>query len=253
MSGHREHWDSYMCLVEDRATSMFLDLGYGEDAPIAGKPWLIRVKLRCHAAQENGMATADELSALQDLEEKVLAFTDTRKGVTYVGSITNGAAREIVYYAGKKDAIREDDLGMAPADRRADTFVEATDDPDWEYYLEFMFPSPQEFRRIMDNGVLRNLERDGDVATTPRRVDHWIHFEERETRDHFAAWAKKEGYQIESLFEPDGERDAIGVQIHHVTDVTPRTIHGVIASIVNAAEQMGGEYDGWETFVMKER
>ena len=189
MGEYREEWDNYLCLVEKETASMFLDLGYARVAPLAEKPWLIRVRLACRAVRENGLPTSDEMTALQDLEEEVLSRVEGRASLSLVGSVTTGGAREIVFYASTDDALKEDELTMVVPKRRAAPFLVAEEDPAWEYYLQFMQPSAEEYRRMLDTRVLRNLDRDGDVSSTPRRVDHWVYFEDAGARDRFVAWA----------------------------------------------------------------
>lgn len=251
MAQHQEDWNVYLCDLQSGRASITLDLGWGYEGPPKDKPVRIIVRLACRDQSRWGLPAAEELDTLTALEDQAIGALSQSKGVVSVGAIQTGDSRDSIFYAPAKHGITVRQLAAIPADRRAEPFLLIDDDPEWRLYLDVMFPSPDEHRRMMDEGVLRNLAESGDDHSIPRRVDHWIYFDDVADRPGFIAWCESNGYTTEQLIERDDDHDRAGVQIHHTSPVTPDVIHDTIASLVAAAEDAGGLYDGWETCVMK--
>ena len=53
-------WDVYMCLVEDQPTSVVVDLGLKQRAPIATLSWMVYVRVRMKQPREDGLRGRNE-------------------------------------------------------------------------------------------------------------------------------------------------------------------------------------------------
>jgi regulator of RNase E activity RraB len=249
VSERQEQWASYICEIDDGdPASIVVDLSFGPEAADPDRPWLIRVRLLCHEMDDNGLPTSEELAVLQDLEDRITEVIQAMEGPIHVGSVTTGGFREMILYVPEGFAGLDDEsLDMVPENRRSDDFLMMAEDPPWDFYNTVLFPSADDLREISNDQVLQQLISQGDDLSAPRRIDHWIYFQDAAARTAFAAWATQNGFEIAELIEPDEERETPGIQIHHATAVEPDIIHELIGSIEDAATQFGGEYDGWET------
>ena len=100
--------------------------------------------------------------------------------------------------------------------------------------------------------VLEVLEKEGDCLEIERRIDHWAYFDRAAARETFVAWATSNGYSIQALLEPEGERRRYGIQLFHVASPRLATITHHTIELRRRAAEMGGDYDGWETSVERE-
>jgi hypothetical protein len=246
-----------MCTVDSdegqMVCSIFLDLGRRAIAPMQSHPIRVKVSFAVHERKESGLPTRPEVQAIQDLEEAVVEKAEPR-GAIFVGAATTGEQRRSIFYVPSRECITEGLLTDVPEARRGKVFVDIEEDPEWAYYREFLYPIPSMYRMMMDERVLRSLADKGDIASIPRRNDHWAYFDEVASRDEFVAWLEKNGYAVEQLIEAGDGDTKHGVQFYHTSDVLPETIHPVIEAIRVAVEdEAGGEYDGWETFVVTEK
>ena len=125
--------------------------------------------------------------------------------------------------------------------------------PDWEQYLELLYPSASNLQRMMNRRVLDSLEQQGDAHEVPRKVDHWLEFPSTAAR----AAARSTLEAIEFAIEGEYESEEPGAPLPHslvvsrVDTVDMRTISGITLELARLAEELGGTYDGWESPVTK--
>jgi len=111
---------------------------------------------------------------------------------------------------------------------------------------------PNAERRVwmQDRRLLDVLDENGDVHSTPRRVDHWAHFATAASRQAFVHDVSREGFGLESA--PDAaDGRGFQAQVFRTDTVDLDHIHEVVMKLLEIAETHGGYYDGWETAVVK--
>jgi hypothetical protein len=81
----------------------------------------------------------------------------------------------------------------------------AEEDPQWEHYSEFLYPSEEEFQWIQNEYVVENLEKHGDSLEKRRDVEHWSYFPTARARDAFKAAAEMLGFSTSDAQRGDGE------------------------------------------------
>jgi hypothetical protein len=115
-----------------------------------------------------------------------------------------------------------------------------------------LYPLAEDWQMIRDMAVAKSLEADGDDASKIHAIDHFTYFKDETEAREFADWACEEGYRDVSVEPPEPPNRAEWlVQIHHdgKTTLFALTDHSVALS--RKARELGGEYDGWGTFVIK--
>lgn len=48
-------------------------------------------------------------------------------------------------------------------------------DPDWEEYLDFLYPDEYSYQCIQNRRVVMSLEENGNDPEILREVDHWLY------------------------------------------------------------------------------
>jgi len=236
-----DDYDFYPCLVDREPASIYVNLRFEGEAPLAGAD--TRYELAMHMAEPgpHGIGTADEAEALDAVEEAVIAEVGAL-GLTYVGRLRHRGTWEATFYgpAGHVDAVRE---ATARAGRRAD--VQSESDPDWRYYRELLLPDAERRRWMDDRRLVEVLRDQGDGLRTPRRVDHRASFVTAHARDAFAAAAARAGFTLERAAVSEDVERPFRAQVARTDAIELDHIHDVVMTLVDAATAHGGHYDGW--------
>ncbi len=120
-------------------------------------------------------------------------------------------------------------------------------------YLRELYPTPEAWQLISDIDVLDLLERDGDLESVRRRIDHWSYFDDARTAQRFASWAEMNVFRHEARLsgvEDDGRHC---VRLYHVGTTIQREVCWHTNQLHRKADALGGSYDGWETKVVKRK
>jgi hypothetical protein len=248
-----DEWDFYFARVNDAVSSIFVDLGLRPDAPNEKRPWLLWVWVEMRSPRPDGLSSAEEAAKLYEIEESLNSMVPPACGAQLVGRITGSNRREFYFY-GEEPGELDAAIGRAMA-----PFPEyqvqsgSTLQPDWEQYLELLYPSASNLQRMMNRRVLDALEKGGDVHEIPRKVDHWLEFASPEAR----AAARSTLEAIEFAVEGEYESEEPGAQLPHalvvsrVDSVDMHAINGITLELARLAQEHGGNYDGWESPVTK--
>lgn len=248
---HSESWETYFAETDDGPISILvnLDAEPSDDAP---QPILGRIFLEIRNPDENGFAQETEHDGLNDLMEAVdLAVAVENKGLL-VGRTMGQGVCTIYFYLPSEEgfaASAEKALKAFP-DQRFETATER--DEHWEAYFDFLCPSEESLEFIENARVLEALLDDGDDLTTPREVTHWAYFPDAAARDKFKADLISRNFTIEEeTHEPEEPENQFGLVFSSVRDVQLEGISVETLELRKLAAGFDGEYDGWETIVVK--
>lgn len=244
-------WDFYFANVNDNAASILVDVGIRETAPSADNPWLLWVWVYFNQPRHDGLSSAQEADLLSRIED---SLTDAVGGATngfLAGRITTAGRREFYYYApafvGFDDAVAR---GMERfSEYKWD--AESKYDPEWSQYLEVLYPTSRDWQQIKNRHVIEQLEKHGDSLQRKRPVFHWAYFANEEARDQFVAEVRKRDYTVTES-SPVGDPTSPypwGVRFERVDHVDWNSMNEVTWELLELAESVAGDYDGWETSV----
>jgi hypothetical protein len=245
-----DDWDFYFARVDGAVSSIFVDLGIRTDVPLEKRPWLLWVRVDLQAPNADGLSTNEEAPRLHALGEAVDANITATCGAQLVGRITGGGRREFYFYAEEPGPLDE-------AVRNAlQSFSEYTHEcgsglqPDWEQYLDLLYPSESNLQRMFNRRVLETLAERGDSHEIPRRLDHWFEFPAEEAR----AACRDTLVAIEFKLEDEYLADDVDEMSHRLVVsredcVDSHTINGITLELARLASENGGRYQGWECAV----
>lgn len=244
-----EDWDFYFCRVDDRAASIFVDLGVASQAPIESLPNLGYVRIHMRAPREDGLSSQDEFQALSTLED-ALETLQVDGESAYVGRNTSNGCRDLYFYIRTTEHWHQK-VAATMRSFPAYEFESGTRaDPSWTTYFDFLHPSEEDRERIQNRRTCDVLERQGDRLDQERPIDHWAYFPEPDSRHAFIAEAKALGYIIQELIEPEDKQRSYGVRLSSVGRPSLHEIDDLTLPLFRAARAHGGEYDGWEAQVV---
>ena len=245
MHEHEENWRSYPIESEDTMGFSMTDLGWAD--PPGDHPWCLRLAVELADPGAEGLGGSEEMEALSEGEDVFLAGAEA-SDVIHVARVRLGGEVAWFLYARSEDALET--LGAAAAEAmQRDVSVGSQHDPEWGIY-ESLLPSPAVERWMLDCDVVDSLEEQGDALTTAREVRHYAYFEDRATAESYALSGEEEGFEAE-VTEPSAEQEAFTVQLIHQSAVDLDTISQTTQSLAERAEELDGEYDGWECKLVK--
>jgi hypothetical protein len=248
-----DEWDFYFARVNDAVSSIFVDLGVRPDAPNEKRPWLLWVWVEMQSPRADGLSSAEEAPKLHEIEESLNSMIPPVCGAQLVGRITGSGRREFYFYAEEPGELESAVARAMQPFAGYPVESGSTFQPDWEHYLELLYPSASNLQRMMNRRVLDSLEEQGDAHEVPRKVDHWLEFPTAEAR----AAARSTLEAIEFAVEGEYESEEPGAPLPHslvvsrVDSIDMHTINGISLELARLADEHGGSYDGWESPVTK--
>jgi len=244
-------WDFYFLRVDGQPASIYLDLGWGGEAPPPAFPVMAYVRVLMRAPRPDGLSSQEEFDDLIAVEDRLVAALTAGGAAIYVGRNTSGGCRDFYFYAPAGTAWEERaSLAMgAMPDYRFQAGQRP--DPEWSVYREFLYPGPRERERMQNRSVCQALEHDGDALSAPREIDHWACFPDAATRDAFVRRAGELGFLLREQDDGDAEHPECMARIYRVDVPAREGIDEVCLPLFDLAEECGGHYDGWECPVVR--
>jgi uncharacterized protein (TIGR01619 family) len=245
-----DEWDSYICLVENNAASIFVDLGIRAEAPMPYLRQLVWLRLHLRQPHDNGLPTNEEFNRLIEIEDALEdAAQSARDSIVYVGRNSSNGCREFYFYA-SNGHVGEACLSSAMVPFAEYEFETGSrSDPEWSAYFGFLFPSRRNYQTILNRRVVDQLEEHGDKHEIEREVCHWINFTSIDGRANFLAATLDLGYERANQFENGEGEHPFGVTVKKAHSVDYPTIDQHVLELFDLAERYNGDYDGWESSV----
>ena len=248
-----DHWEFYPSRVDDAAASIYVNLAFRDIAPIKDASDLAWLRVYFRHPRDDGLSSQEEFQPLCDIEDAVTQVLEECEVANfYVGRNTSGGCRDFYIYSGNGQTI-ENVLGRAMARFKDYEFETGhRSDPDWSAYLEFLCPSPRDMQLIKNQHVIETLHEHNDKLDVPREVAHWAYFLEETARNSFVTKSQSLGFRLQSEINPESSDDKWGAILIRNDPVDYWSIADATLALHDAATELGGSYDGWETPIVRE-
>ena len=245
-----DQWELYPCEMKGHQAFVAYDHGIKDEIDVLDLPWFLWIRVAFKSPSNEGLPQEAEYEALSALEDQIKDAVNQLKGV-YVGRVTVAGHR---YYHAFVKADQEAVAAVIASVSARSSYelrFSLKEDPDKDGYWEALFPTEAERQVMADMKVIDALRAQGDALEEPRPVEHWIYFKDRSALEAFIAWSKENGFHVKAVNEPHEEFSEFSVGLSHECVPTLREISSVTLMLSEQAEMMGGEYDGWETPLVK--
>lgn len=249
-----DNWDFYFCQVDGELASIFVDLGLAHDAPISRLSHVGSVRIHMRNPRKDGLSSADEAADLKKLEQALESQVNSSAPAgVLVGRSTSGGNRDLFFYVPSAEAwgARVEAVMKRFPDYRVE--ADSWEDRAWEAYFGFLFPNEAQRQTIKNRKVCEQLESRGDSLDQPREIDHWIYFRGPIQREQFRVRSEEIGFRTRGITDAPSREAAYGIQVYRVDLPSYNAIDDVTFPLFRLAQEFGGEYDGWETVVLKTR
>jgi len=200
--------------------------------------------------RSDGLSSREEFDTLNAIEDKLTAAVEQECGATMSGRITTDGRREFYFYASEPQNFKEEVRRSLASFEGYEFDSDEQEDPDWNQYLNVLYPSEEDIERIKNREVLEVLKRSGDALESPRDILHWAYFKTENDRSDFRNSAQALGYRIDSEGEFREKDYPYGICVGKEQDIQSDAIDEAVVDLFRAAKRANGEYDGWESPVV---
>jgi Family of unknown function (DUF695)/Regulator of ribonuclease activity B len=238
-----DDWDFWVCQIDDKPVSIFVDLGIDPTVPISGYRKLGCVRLQMNEPRQDGLSSAEELSNLVEIEDLLCARICADRACVFVGRSTSQTRRVFYFYHNEAidfTAAVSREMGGFPDYR---FHVEIRDDPQWTLYRELLYPPLDDLQRILNRRVCDQLRKNRDELLRPRVIDHCAYFSKTSAREEFIKHVLEAGFElrIDDLWnDPHGR-----FRVEFSRSDIPNQIDAVTIPLFHKIQELSGEYDGW--------
>jgi len=250
---HEEDWAVYFSPInEDRAGSIIVDLGLKHIAPVASKPFLLTFTIIMNNPAEDGLSSNGETAQLNRIEDGLIEKLVEQDAAIYAGRIKSGG-KMVSYFYSEKTSELESAVSQETAKYPDYRFEhEFTVEKDWQSYFERLYPSPFEMRVIQNGRVIENLERHGDKLEKERLVEHWIYFNSEIDRENFLGAIRDRGFEVTGKDLTLLGESPFSLQLSRIDRVDYESVNEYVLYLWGKVQEFNGDYDGWETFIVKD-
>lgn len=232
----------------DGQAFIFLDVGISETIAAAPKS-LARVDLTYKAPNANGLPTDEEFEPVKAIEDHIAGFAKVSED-WYVGRATIAGQRLFYVYTSRNEHDWSEFLATLSKDTGYEIGLEYRNDPDHSGYHNDIYPTADDWQVIKDLRVLENLESHGDDGSEPRKVDHWVYFDDKASSVDFIIWAENDRFTEEPQYSHETDDRKYCVRLFHHGTIKIGDISSHTIALRRKAAEFGGEYDGWETPIL---
>jgi hypothetical protein len=246
-------WDAYVMRQQGgKPVSTVVDLSLAEKAPMKDKGYAILVRTALINPDADGMPSrqeSDVLHRIEDLMEKSMAGACD---AVYAGRFTHRGIREFVFFSADTSTYRKALESVFTASPGHSWRARTMADTGWSNYFDVLYPPPVELERIRNRRLVDILSEKGDALKTPRRVDHFLRFRTKTSREAFLRALSREGFSIGSI--PEADKDPTfpyALQLFRNEVPEYSFVDRTVIALWERALQGNGRYEGWETHLVK--
>ncbi|NVK44366.1 MAG: DUF695 domain-containing protein [Oceanospirillaceae bacterium] len=222
-------------------------------APKKDLPFIVITGVTTQNCRDDGFPKSTEFDKLYNISDSILEKLKKITKTELAGTFTYQCERLDYIYVADTLTIRTELTELYKTEfPNFKNYINIKADKDWKAYLQFLYPNEETQEFMANEKVLIQLRQAGDNLDKPRQVDHWIYFADEEDKISFMESIKKEGYKIEDDNKLQNTDLPFQLRISRIDSVNPNEIYKITLSLRKMAKKYNGEYDGWETFVIKE-
>lgn len=245
------NWDMYMAQYEKGAGSTIINMSLKSKAPDKSFRFLLSTGVRFDNCTAEGFPLETEFQKLYVVSDSVKKLLSKTVPNIMTGTFTYQCERKDYYYIKDTTDIRQS-LSMLYKKQFSgyQPIINIREDTAWEAYLTFLYPNEETMEYMRNEKIVMKLEEAGDKLEKERTVDHWLYFPTIKARDSFVVFAKAQGFRVESTRMTN---DVKPFQLHmsRTDKVDLTSISQLTLQLNREARKYDGDYDGWETTVIR--
>lgn len=240
-----DHWGIYLSKTK---TVVRLDLGIKKNVPIHGASTLVNVKMQTRSFFSKKL-NFELIGTAEDEIDSQLTKLDFS-----IGAITYADSKSFFIYTMQEKILINMLKKILSKYKELKCEILIADDPEWDFYLNNLYPDAFEKQRMLDREVVEQLKANNDNLQIPREINHWLYFVDKKSREDFKRNLNSNNYRIaEERTLHDDSEFPFQLIISHTSTVEFETINQYTTELVKKTIEVGGNYDGWESPIIKSK
>ena len=228
-------FDFYVTLLEERPMGVLVDLNAVRAAPVEGLSERVLVRVAMRSPRSDGLRSAEETLALNGVE-RVLVSAMEDAGALFVGRVMFDGNLDFVFMAAPEYRPPLPELPDYPL------HMHAGPDPEWRFYLTFLFPDPYTRHHMLNRRVRKALLARGDDPGRARTLDHQATFPLADAPAGMVDKLVAAGFTIARVLP--SEHDIV-VHFAQVSPVDAESVDSATDRILDVLGEHHAAYDGW--------
>lgn len=246
------NWDAYIAIYENGEGSTTLNMDLKKDAPKAELPYILITGVTFSNCTEKGFPEKEEFNKLYGVSDEVETIISKLTKMELAGTFTYQCERLNYYYINDTTQIRSKLTALYKNKfSNYKHYINIKPDKNWEAYLNFLYPNEEIQESMSNQKVIEQLQKGGDDLTKSRQVDHWLYFSNEKNRNLFEKLITQNGFKIEIKEKIDNPDKPFKLHISRNDKVDPESISKITLELRKKAKELEGDYDGWETYIVK--
>ncbi len=245
-------WETYMGQYEKGPGSTILDMSVKDKAPVKALPFLLVTGINFENCNNDGLPEQAAFSQLYKVSDAVKLCVDSAVENVFAGTFTYQCERLDYYYIKDTTGIRNR-LNKLYADSFTGSkfYTNIKVDKIWQAYLDFLYPNALSHEFMLNEKLLKKLQEAGDQSDKERPVDHFLYFATEIDQQCFIPYILKQRFKIVVKEKTDDSKRPYKLQISRTDKVDLSSISAITIDLKRVVMKCNGEYDGWETAVVK--
>ena len=251
-----QEWNAYRSWIDDNPAVFRLNLALDEVAPIEGFSYCVRITIELKNPDENGFST-NERPQIYAIEDQILRPLQSDKDIL-VAVLTVQGEVTWYFYSQAPEALQERLSATWDTSMGYTYQVECSEDKQWNFFLKGLYPNIYEKQTIYNREILYACQENDDQVEVPRPIEHWLYFDTEQDMLNAIEKAAALGFTVyssEKVVPEEGKevQEDLGYCLILSKENTPIDIDGDTWDLIDIALDTHGNYDGWETILVKEK
>jgi uncharacterized protein (TIGR01619 family) len=225
-----------------------------ETAPVKALPFIVVTGLTTTKdCGKDGFPEKKELDKLQNANDDAVAVIKAITTCELVGTFLYECERLSYIYVRDTAEIRENLISLYESKYRDyKYYINIKPDDEWGYYLDFLYPNDAVMEYMSNEKVITQLRQAGDKLDKPRDIEYVFYFADEKSRDAFIKAVAGQGFEVEKEYvKDDPKKRPYRVILARAGMVDVSDISQVTLELKQKAQQFAGDYDGWNTVLIK--
>ena len=245
-------WETYMGQYEKGPGSTIVDMSIKDKPPVKEFPFLLVTGISFEKCTADGLPEKEAFPLLYKVSDAVKLCMDNTLVNIFAGTFTYQCERLDYYYIKDSTGIREKlDKLYADSFTAAKYYTNLKVDKIWQAYLDFLYPNALSLEFMLNEKLLLKLKEAGDHPDKERPVNHIIYFTTETDEQCFIPYMLKQHFKIVSKEKTGDTKRPFKLEISRIDKADLSSISAISIDMKRMAMKCNGEYDGWETAVIK--
>ena len=248
----QEYWESYVKQVDGHKAMISFNAGVADFVPDEQYIYVGFVKVKLNQLKNDGLVTQEESDDIGFIEDRLEMESLRWRSGKYIGRIITQGEVNFIYY------LKLDFEWNSTVFSAMENFVNykyefgSRMDMEWDVYKKLLFPTIKEWQIIANHHSCNSLKEQGDTLKAKRAIEHKAYFEVKDDRDKFISLVELEGFKKQNEMEiPFNSKIMYGVEFYRIDKPFYYDIDELTMKIINIAGKCNGQYDGWESSLVK--